>query len=93
MSDAMTLTRRRFLQTCAATGTAAMAVPWLSGQAPAAPRNRPPNIMLISTDQWHAEAFGHLGSPWLKTPHSDRIAQRGVPTPPTPSAPRPGRPG
>lgn len=78
MSDAMTLTRRRFLQTCAATGTAAMAAPWLRGQAPAAPRNRPPNILLISTDQWHADAFSHLGSPWLKTPHSDRIAQRGM---------------
>jgi len=72
------LTRRHFLQTCATTGAAATVAPWLMGQAPAAPRRRPPNILLISTDQWHAGAFSHLGSILVNTPHSDRIAQRSV---------------
>ncbi len=72
------LTRRSFLQTCAATGATASVAPWLFGQAPAAPRNNQPNILLISTDQWHAEAFSHLGSRYVKTPHSDRIAERSV---------------
>ena len=77
MTGNKTLSRRRFLQTCAVTGTAAVTSPWVCGQASSASR-RPPNILLISTDQWHAEAFGHLGSPFVSTPHSDRIAARAV---------------
>ncbi len=72
------LTRRRFLQACAATGASATVSPWLMGQGPAAPHRKQPNILMISTDQWHAEAFGHLGSPYVRTPHSDRIAERSV---------------
>lgn len=72
------LTRRRFMQACATTGVVATASPWLLGQASAAPRNKPPNILMVSTDQWHADAFSHLGSPWVRTPHSDRIAERSV---------------
>ncbi|MEM8737926.1 MAG: sulfatase-like hydrolase/transferase [Planctomycetota bacterium] len=71
-------TRRRFLQTCAATGAGLSAGPRLFGQAPAAPQNRPPNILIISTDQWHHQVFSHLGYPGISTPHSDRIAQRSV---------------
>jgi arylsulfatase A-like enzyme len=37
-----------------------------------------PNIVLISTDQWHAGAFSFLGNPHVKTPHSDRIAAESV---------------
>jgi arylsulfatase A-like enzyme len=73
-----TLTRRRFLQACAATGTAAVAGPLLCGQTTSPKLRRPPNILQISTDQWHANAFSHLGSPFVNTPHSDRIAERGV---------------
>ncbi len=78
MKNDPTLTRRGFLQACAATGTAAVASPLLYGRPTPAPANRPPNILLISTDQWHADAFSHLGNPFVSTPHSDRIAERGV---------------
>ena len=78
MPDTNTLTRRNFLKSCATTGAAATVAPWLMGQGPAATRNKQPNILIISTDQWHADAFGHLGSPHVRTPHSDRIAERSV---------------
>ncbi|MEQ9461291.1 MAG: sulfatase-like hydrolase/transferase [Phycisphaeraceae bacterium] len=72
------ITRRRFVQGCAAGALGGMVAPIAWGQAPAAGRARRPNILTISTDQWHAGAFGHLGNPWVRTPHSDRIADRSV---------------
>jgi arylsulfatase A-like enzyme len=78
MSIDLPLPRRRFLQTSAAAAVGAAAVPWSLGQAPAARRHRAPNILFISTDQWHAEAFSHFGNPWVRTPHSDRIFERGL---------------
>jgi len=73
------LTRRDFLGVCAAAAGAGLLAPHLrAGEAPAVLRRRPPNILLLSTDQWHAEAFSHCGSPWVRTPQSDRIASAGV---------------
>ena len=74
----MNTTRRTFLKTMA-TATAAAALPkWATGQAPAIAKKHPPNIVMISTDQWHADAFGYRGDTQLSTPHSDRIASWGV---------------
>ncbi len=73
--DAMS--RRTFLGTCAATGLATLA-PRPARAAVRTPRSRRPNIIMVSTDQWHAQAFSHYGNPWLKTPNSDRIFQRGT---------------
>ncbi|HRJ72390.1 MAG TPA: sulfatase-like hydrolase/transferase [Terrimicrobiaceae bacterium] len=72
------LSRRKFLRVVTAAGATAALPRWVHGQAPAVIRNRPPNILMISTDQWHANAFGYRGGTGLKTPHSDRIAAQGV---------------
>lgn len=69
--------RRVFLKTGALTAAALCAPRWLSG-APHIARPVQPNILFLTTDQWHAQAFSHLGNPWLRTPNSDRIAAAGV---------------
>lgn len=69
------LPRRDFLRLGAAVaGIGALAPHLAAGTAPAVLRRRPPNILLLSTDQWHADAFSHCGTPWVRTPQSDRIA-------------------
>lgn len=73
-----TLNRRDFLKTCAAAGAALGAPAWLQGQAPHIARPVRPNLLFLTTDQWHAEAFSHRGNPWLRTPNSDRIAAAGT---------------
>lgn len=70
--------RRTFIKTCAVAGAAAALPGWSQGQAPAIVRRRKPNILLLSTDQWHPDAFGYLGCPYVETPQSDRIAAMGV---------------
>ena len=37
-----------------------------------------PNIVLITTDQQRYDTLGCLGAEWMKTPHLDALAQRGV---------------
>lgn len=37
-----------------------------------------PNILVILTDQWRADAFGHRGNPDVLTPNIDRLAKEGV---------------
>lgn len=72
------LNRRHFLRAMAVAG-AGLAVPrWSHGEAPAVVKKRSPNILMISTDQWHADAFGYRGDGYVKTPHSDRLAAMGV---------------
>lgn len=73
-----TLQRREFLGICAVAGAGALAPHLTAGTPPAVARRRPPNILLISTDQWHADAFSHCGTPWVRTPNSDRIAASSV---------------
>ncbi len=72
------LNRRNFLKAMAAVGAGAAIPRWSYGEAPAIVKKRPPNILMISTDQWHADAFGYRGAGYVKTPHSDRIAAMGV---------------
>lgn len=73
------LSRRDFLRKSVAAAGAAAALPaWSHGRAPAVLRHRQPNILMISTDQWHPDVFSYLGCPWVKTPQSDRIASMGV---------------
>ncbi len=79
MSDTdKSFSRRDFLKTFAAAGAAAALPSWSHGQAPAVTRSRKPNILLLSTDQWHPDAFGFLGNPYVSSPQSDRIAAMGV---------------
>lgn len=73
------LTRRGFIGLCATAAGAGLLAPHLrAGTPPAVLKKRPPNILLLSTDQWHAESFSHCGSRWVRTPQSDRIAASGV---------------
>ena len=46
----------------------------------AAPRgeNRPPNILLLVTDDQRWDALGAAGNPVIRTPHLDGLAARGV---------------
>jgi arylsulfatase A-like enzyme len=39
---------------------------------------RPPNIVLITLDQWRHDAAGFAGRPELRTPHLDSLAARGT---------------
>jgi len=40
-------------------------------------RSAPPNILFAIADDWGAHA-GCYGTPWVKTPHFDRVAKSGV---------------
>lgn len=42
------------------------------------PRARPPNVLLLVTDDQRADALGSAGHPLLETPHLDRLAEDGV---------------
>lgn len=61
-------TRRDWL--CALAGAAAL--------PSAAQQSRRPNVVVILTDDQRWDAMGCAGHPWLKTPHLDRLAARGV---------------
>lgn len=39
---------------------------------------RRPNVVLILTDQWRAEALGCMGNPDVQTPHLDKLASEGT---------------
>jgi len=39
---------------------------------------RPPNVILISTDQQRYDSVGMNGSPFMRTPNMDRVGQEGV---------------
>jgi arylsulfatase len=41
-------------------------------------REKPPNIVLIMTDQQRFDSIGALGASWMKTPHLDRLVNEGV---------------
>ena len=40
--------------------------------------NEPPNILLITADQFRADSMSAAGHPLVKTPHLDRLAEDGV---------------
>ena len=70
------MTRRRFLGAAGCVGAAALSVgrPCAGGAGP----RRPPNILWILTDDHRPDSLGCTGPAWLKTPHIDGIARRGV---------------
>lgn len=39
---------------------------------------KPPNILVVLTDDQRHDAMGFLGHPWLETPSMDRLAREGV---------------
>jgi len=37
-----------------------------------------PNLIVVLTDQWRAQAFGYAGDPNVRTPHLDALAERSI---------------
>lgn len=70
------LNRRSFLRMTGAAGaTAAM---WGGTQRVAAAAEKPPNVILIITDDQGYGDIGRHGNPYLKTPNLDRLHDEGV---------------
>lgn len=61
------LSRRRLLNACAAPLAALRAAP-----------GRPPNFVLLVTDDQRGDALGAMGNPIIQTPHLDRLCREGV---------------
>ena len=57
---------------------AALQAGWRTSPAPAAEPDRPPNVVIIFTDDQGAVDLGCYGSDDLLTPHVDALAERGV---------------
>ena len=59
-----------------------LALAWLTGHtaalSAAAGENKPPNIILILTDNHGAWTLGCYGNSDIRTPHIDRLAQQGI---------------
>ena len=64
-------TRRGFLQTGLAAVTAGAA-------GHAAPREKPPNVLVIMSDEHNHRVSGFLGNKIVRTPNLDRLAAEGV---------------
>ena len=41
-------------------------------------KETPPNVLILLTDQWRAQATGYAGDPNISTPHLDSLAARSV---------------
>ncbi len=67
-----TISRRRALGIIGGAGLAARNA-WPAQQAP-----RRPNILFLFSDDHHYQALGAAGNPHIRTPHLDRLAERGV---------------
>jgi arylsulfatase A-like enzyme len=59
-------------------GSAALALAVAAALAPAQDRPRPPNILLIVSDDQGWPDLGCLGTKAIQTPHLDRLAKEGV---------------
>jgi arylsulfatase A-like enzyme len=69
------MNRREFLQTSLAAGTSLLSSrPSANGGA----NRRQPNILWIVMDDGRADTLGCYGRRWVKTPHMDALATRGV---------------
>lgn len=69
--------RRRFLKLAAGAGSAAV-LGRGAGALGAADSKRPPNVVLIISDDHHWSDFGFMGGDVVKTPHLNRLARGGL---------------
>ena len=78
MSRQSTIARRSFLRTAAAGLAATAAAPGRGAPARSTrPKDRP-NVLVIMSDEHNAGVTGCYGNPRVRTPHLDRLAERGV---------------
>ena len=49
----------------------------MSGPGTATAAERRPNVVFLFADDMRAESLGALGDPHIKTPHLDRLVERG----------------
>ncbi|HVV46484.1 MAG TPA: sulfatase-like hydrolase/transferase, partial [Bryobacteraceae bacterium] len=68
----MSLDRRSFLKSAAASGIMAGAPAFLRAQSSR------PNVLYILTDEWRAQATGYAGDPNARTPALDKLAGESV---------------
>ncbi|MGA3325500.1 MAG: sulfatase-like hydrolase/transferase [Terriglobia bacterium] len=72
------LSRREFLSTGVAATAGSVAVPGGSSRSSARAFDRPPNVLLIMSDQHTRNALGVAGNPVAHTPNLDALARSGV---------------
>ena len=65
--------RRSFLATLGGAATTLLAA-CRRATPPAAPRTRPPNVLVVLGDDLRADALGYAGNAAARTPHLDRLA-------------------
>ena len=71
------ITGRQFLAT-AGIGAATLAVPQIAHSALAGRKRKPPNIILIMSDDVSPDLYGCYGNDSVKTPNIDFMARKGV---------------
>jgi len=72
------VTRREFLTTGAAATAGSLASRGGSSRSPGRAADRPPNVLLIMSDQHTRNALGVAGNPVAHTPNLDALARSGV---------------
>jgi len=73
------LSRRGFLRALGASTAGAALVGWTSFvRGGGVPARRPPNVVIIFTDDQGYQDVGCFGSPLIRTPNLDRMAEEGV---------------
>ena len=58
--------------------TTTLCVLTVGGRLAAGAAQKPPNVLILTTDQQRVDAMSAMGNQWLKTPNMDSLARQGV---------------